>query len=243
MSVPGFFTAIPAHRLPHPRVPLRVILTTHLALVSAFNLLRSEPPAGFLLASAKEDEVTRQLQWIMENRLLASAEVAGFDARRFKNVVRAPEVTNYNGQHPAKKPDLVLFLLKRESLSVFRSHDGIFAECKPVDDNHAVGTHYCDSGIIRFINGDYAWAMQEGMMVAYVRGGRTIHNDLAPVLASIGRHAGLGSPSVPAPVGGSRSVADAEALQETLHERSFTWPTGHGNACAIRLFHSWHNCS
>ena len=45
-----------------------------------------------------------------------------------------------------------------------------FGGNKPVDDDHATGTHYCDSGINRFVNGDYAWAMQEGMMVAYVRG-------------------------------------------------------------------------
>jgi len=171
MSVPGFFTEIPAFRLPHPPVPKRIILTTHLALVKAFELLRLNPPEGFTLGAANEDSITRQLQWIMQNRLLGSREVPGFDARRFKNVLRAPEVTNVDGKHPAKKPDLVLFLLKRDSLSVIRSHDGIFAECKPVDDSHAIGTHYCDSGINRFVTGDYAWAMQEGMMIAYVRGG------------------------------------------------------------------------
>jgi hypothetical protein len=243
MSVPGFFTAVPDYRLPHPEVPLRLILTAHLALVKAFELLREVPPAGFLLSTAKEDDITRQLHWIMENRLLRSKEVAGFDTRRIKNVVRAPEVTNYDGQHPAKKPDLVLFLLKRESLSVLRSHDGIFAECKPVDDAHPVGTHYCDSGVKRFINGDYAWAMQEGMLVAYARGGRTISKDLTPVFASGSRHTELGSPSAPAVVSISRASKNSEALHATQHQRRFAWPAGHGNACAIRIFHSWHNCS
>jgi hypothetical protein len=243
MSVPGFFTHIPDYRLPHPPVSQRYYLITHLALVRAFDLLRSEPPAGFVLPSAKEDDITRQLHWVMENRLLSGKEVVGFDTRRFKNVIRAPEVTNYDGQHPAKKPDLVLFLLKRESLSVLRSHDGIFVECKPVDDEHAIGTHYCDSGIKRFINGDYAWAMQEGMAVAYVRGGRTINKDLAPILTAHNRHAALGSPSAPAVVGGSCSSQYAEPLQATVHQRSFAWPAGFGNACEIRIFHSWHNCS
>ena len=47
--------------------------------------------------------------------------------------MRAPEVTNYDGTHPAKKPDLVLFLMQREHLAVQSSQDAIFAECKPVD--------------------------------------------------------------------------------------------------------------
>jgi hypothetical protein len=240
MSVPGFFTDVPQYRLPHPRIPLRVLLVTHLALVKAFELLRAD--SRFLLATAKEDEITRQLQWIMENRLLRCNEVPGFDTRRIKNVVRAPEVTNYDGQHPAKKPDLVLFLLKRESLTILPSHDGIFAECKPVDDDHPIGRDYCDGGIKRFVNGDYAWTMQEGMMVAYVRGGRTIAKDLAPVLASANRHTDLGSPSVPVVTRGSLASGNSEALQTTSHQRSFAWP-GYGNACEILIFHSWHSCS
>jgi hypothetical protein len=137
----------------------------------------------------------------------------------------------------------VLFLLKRESLSVLRSHDGIFAECKPVDDAHPVGAHYCDSGVKRFINGDYAWAMQEGMLVAYARGGRTISKDLTPALASGSRRTELGYPSLPTVVNTSRASKNSEALQATQHQRHFAWPAGHGNACAIRIFHSWHNCS
>ena len=43
MNFTGFFTALPEHRLPDPPVPLRVILTTHLALITAFELLRETP--------------------------------------------------------------------------------------------------------------------------------------------------------------------------------------------------------
>lgn len=133
MNVPGFFTALPLHELPHPPVPLRVILIVHLALIRAFELLRANSPAGFILSSADEDDITRQLHTILADRLLRTGEVKGFDRRRIGGVVRAPEVTNYDGTHPAKKPDLVLLLMKREHLAVQPSQDGIFAECKPVD--------------------------------------------------------------------------------------------------------------
>jgi hypothetical protein len=243
MNVPGFFTALPEYRLPHPQVPVRVILTTHLALVTAFELLRANPPAGFFLSTAKEDDITRQLHSILEDRLLDTNEVKGFDRRRIKNVVRAPEVTNYDGTHPAKKPDLVLFLMKREHLALRSSQYAIFAECKPVDKSHSVEGHYCAKGISRFVNGEYAWAMQEGMMIAYARAGCTISKDLAPALASGNSRKDLGSPSEPVVVGRSGVSSNAEALHSTLHHRSFAWPAGQGNACPIRVFHSWHNCS
>jgi hypothetical protein len=243
MSVPGFFTHIREYQLPHPRISLRVVLVTHLALAKAFELLRNEPPTGFVLSSAKEDDITRQLHWILENRLLSTGEVPGFDRRRIANVIRAPEVTNHDGKHPAKKPDLVLFVLRRASFSIIASQDGIVAECKPVDAQHPIGKHYCDSGIGRFVNGDYAWAMQEGLMVAYVRGDRTIAADLAPVLASEIRHEGLGSPQPPKAVRSSYGSRDSQVLHETVHRRSFQWPSNLGSACQISLFHSWHNCS
>ena len=242
MNVPGFFTALPEYRLPHPPVPLRVVLTVHLALTRAFELIRANPPAGFILSTADEDYITRQLYSVLEDRLLKTKEVNGFDRRRIGRVLRAPEVTNYDGTHPAKKPDLVLFLMKREHLAVQPSQDAIFAECKPVDRAHPVGAHYCDKGISRFVTGEYAWAMQEGMMIAYARAGRTISKDLSPVLTG-SRHSDYGSPNAPAVVARSVPSANAEALQSTLHARGFTWPDNRGKACPIRIFHSWHNCS
>jgi len=243
MKIPGFFSGVRSYQLPHPDVPLRLILVTHLAVAKAFELLREQPPTGFQLSAAKEDEITRQLQWILENRLLRGNEVPGFDTRRIKNVVRAPEVSNYNYQHPAKKPDLVLFLLQRESLPLLHSHDGLFAECKPVDKKHPIGQHYCDQGIRRFVIGDYAWAMRDGLLVAYVRDGRTIEKNLVPALKSKNRRRPLGSPARPTSVQGSRSSDRMESVHVTTHKRSFLWPFDFGNACPIRIYHSWHDCS
>jgi hypothetical protein len=239
--MPGFFVSGPAYRLPHPNLDARVVLITHRALVEAFRLLRARPPSGFVLATAKEDDITRQIYRILEDDLLRSKKgVKGFDRRRFERVVRAPEVTNYDGTHLVRKPDLVLFVMNREHLK-FPSQDALFAECKPIDEAHAIGRHYCDRGLGKFVNGDYAWAMQEGMLIGYVRGKRQIGSHLAPVLASKARHAALGSPKPPAIV--SPSIVGGESLQATIHQRMFKWPGGDGAACEIRIFHSWHQCS
>jgi hypothetical protein len=237
MNESGFFTAFLPHRLPHPVVPLRIILATHAALCKAFGILRTNPPVGFRLESALEDEITRQLHSLLEDRLLSTNEVSGFDRRRIRNVVRAPEISNHDGSHPAKKPDLVLFLLKRERYSVQASQDAVFAECKPVDDTHAIGQHYCDQGIMRFINGEYAWAMQDGLMVGYVRGNRTISSTLSPALAARDRHGRLGSPTPPA----AFSPKEDNPLHRTEHARNFMWTIGQ-KACSISLYHSWHAC-
>lgn len=242
MSAPGFFTTDREYRLPHPAVSLRIIMVTHAALTKAFELLRAEMPGGFHLATAKEDEITLRLLMILEDRLLRTREVAGFDRRRFGNVVRAPEISNYDGTHPSKKPDMVFFLLKREHFPIRSSQDGLFAECKPVDDDHSIGQHYCDRGIVRFVQGDYAWAMQDGMMIAYVRGERTIAGNLAPVMATEPRQTALGYPTPPLAVSTSSASGSGEQLHSTVHSRPFDWPNGQGPACKIRLFHSWHGC-
>ena len=134
------------------------------------------------------------LQSILENRLRQKGEVPGFDERLFRKVWRAPEFTNVDGRHPAKKPDLV-FELVRDEMLVLSTHDALFVECKLVGNTHPVGTKYCNKGISRFIEGDYGWAMQEGMMLAYARHGYTLAGNLAKVLVSEPYHTGLGQPT------------------------------------------------
>ena len=56
-----------------------------------------------------------------------------------------------------------------------------------VNSKHYSGSDYCDDGLVRFVRGDYAWAMQEAMMLAYTRDGRTIAGHLIPEIAKADR--------------------------------------------------------
>lgn len=241
MTIAGFFANGINYRLPHPPLDDAVLLIAHDAICRGLELLRQSPPTGFALATAGEDQITRQLHWILENRLRKNGEVAGFDERIFQKVSRAPEVTNFDGNHPAKKPDLVFDLARDEPL-VLSSHDALFVECKPVGKTHPVTTDYCDAGTKRFINGDYAWAMQEAMMLAYVRNGYSLAANLGPVLAAEPRHSALGKPGTFQAVAGAVPPATGEILCFTKHARDFTWTGGFGAAGEIRIFHSWHDC-
>ena len=239
MNNVGFFAAGVDYQLPHPAIDDAILVIAHDAICCAISLLRG---SGFSVGTAHEDQITRQLHWILEDRLRQTGEVAGFDERVFRKVWRGPEVTNFNGNRPAKKPDLVFELVRDDSL-VLSSQDALFVECKIVGNSHPVTTAYCNDGLSRFIDGDYAWAMQEGMMLGYVRHGFTLAANLSPVLAREPYHARLGRPSPLQIVPKSAAHQAAEALHITVHNRDFHWPHGQGPAHPIRIFHSWHNCS
>lgn len=92
----------------------------------------------------------------------------------FQDVVRDASVTSYllkdgTHKHLEKKPDLTFKLVGSIRSHVRnRTNDGLFVECKLVDTNNSkTVAGYCLSGIARYINGEYAWAMQNAMMIAY----------------------------------------------------------------------------
>jgi len=223
----GFFTQSIEFTLPHPPIPQRTILLLCKVIRRAWQLLVATPPAGFVLHAAKEDTITQLLAEIIENRLRRNGEVKGFDKVQFGKVVREPKITNYNKEHPDKMPD-IFFDLKREKVPVISDQDGLFVECKPVDIEHPVFSCYCQKGLIRFVNGDYAWAMQDALMVGYVNGNYSLEK-LDAVL-SIDKGANLKT----------RNHSEMEpSIYCSSHEREFMWLEERGQACPISVAHLW----
>ena len=171
MSV-GFFTQGITFEWPHPKISERMILLICNVIDKAWSLLKANPPEGFDFSTADEDTITAKLKEIIENRLRKNGEVPGFNTETFGRVERDSKVINYNGSHLDKMPDL-FFDLKREDLPVYNEYDGLFVECKPVDRDHPVLSSYIKKGLYRFVNGDYAWAMQEALMVGDVHSNYT----------------------------------------------------------------------
>lgn len=242
----GFFTlGVPAERyhLPHPHLTLPVLLLIRRVVLRAFELLRKQQ---FNLAAAKEDQVTAALRSTIENNLRQSGDVPGFDTRKFEMVIRQAQWANYDGKILTKAPDLFFKLrdYETEPRSVISEHYGLFIEAKPVDATHAVGSTYCDDGLIRFVRGDYAWAMQEAMMLAYVRNDRTIERSLLPAMSEAPRMSTLQIQQLPTPttMEVASSTSAAEAVFMSRHERTFQWPDGKGQATPIDIFHVWCLC-
>ena len=239
----NFFTQQPVARFVVPHAPLgeRWLLVVHAAVTAAFVIVRQR---GFDLRNAGENAITNELEGVLMNDLLNHGIVEGFDNLFFGPVTRGSEVENYNGKKISKKPDLV-FHLHRENTLWDQRQDALFTECKPVDKDHSLATNYCAVGtdrvgVERFIIGDYAWAMQEAMLIGYVREAFGIHPHLAESLADPKRHKSLGSPTRPQPL--SLKSDGNKPLYQTRHQRLFTWMNGQA-ATEITLYHSWHDCN
>lgn len=242
----GLFTlGLPPERyhLPHPRLGLPVILLVRRVILRAFELLRAE---GFNLAAAKEDDITTALRNTIENNLRQTGEVRGFNKRTFETVIRQGQWENFDGSRLTKTPDVFFKLNDFESSrgAVLSAFDGLFVEAKPVDSKHPAGGRYCDDGLIRFVRGDYAWAMEESMMLAYARDGRTISRHLLPAMKEASRMATLKTKHLPIPlkVAGAAATPFAEAVHVSHHRREFPWPHGKGQATPVEMFHVWCLC-
>lgn len=240
----AFFTRpTPKFSLPHDRIGVRWVLVAHLAVHRAFEMIREE---GWTLKDKGENDITAKLENTLRNRVHNRNEVDGFDKDFFTLVTRGSEVVNYNGVKISKKPDLVFHLKRDDRIEWDQTQDALFAECKPVDKLHSLSGHYCAvgkdcTGIERFVIGDYAWAMEEALMIGYARDGFSIHPHLVTALNDKVRKAKLGSPSAIEAIEASNKSGSSTVLYHTTHQRAFDWGKAR-RATPIILFHSWHSC-
>ncbi len=224
----GFFTHGVEYTFPHPQIPQRTILLVCKVIKMAWQLLEEMPPSDFILQSADEDTITQVLLEIIENRLRKNGEVDGFNCALFGKVTRDQKIPNVDKKHPDKMPD-IFFDLKRDQLAILSNQDGLFVECKPVDRQHPILSCYCKKGLVRFVNGDYAWAMQDALMVGYVKGHYSFIK-LASVL-DCKKSADLKTTN--------HFVVDEYVIYRSSHNREFEWPERRGHACPISVTHLW----
>lgn len=255
----GFPGGIPAgippteFDLPHPPLSPRVIAVVHQGFVAAFKTYRKEAArSNVSLTTQGEDDITAALCNFLDNDVLRRKQkgkrnaIPGFDDTLIESIVRHSGTTDYSGTKLKKEPDLFIKLRSPESGRVLHSDYAIFVECKPVDKTHSINTRYCDDGLIRFVNGDYAWGMQEALMVGFVRHGYTLQNHLTQALAGTQRNQAMGMQGrtpMPSPLLSTRPYRRTQAVYESLHDRNFSWRWNKGPACPITVYHSWHDCS
>jgi len=224
----GFFTHGIEYALPHPQIPQRTILLLCRVIKRAWQLLEEMPPSDFIIQTADENTITQMLKEIIENRLRKNGEIEGFNCALFGKVARDQKIPNVDKKHPDKMPD-IFFDLRRDQLAILSEQDGLFVECKPVDHKHSILSCYCKKGLIRFVNGDYAWAMQDALMVGYVKEPYSFKN-LASVLDGK-KSAALKTTN--------HSADDEYAIYRSSHNREFEWPENRGHACPISVAHLW----
>jgi hypothetical protein len=214
------------------RLPLDPIDDIHLGIIletisAAWDeLLVNRAPA---LLTGNEAEVNA----LLEPRLNYFCQCRPLWKDLVHSVHRGRESMSYNGTKIEGRPDLSL------SFTSGNRNFPLSIECKIIDYTNAKRVDlYCANGIARFVNGDYAWARREAIMLAYARDGSTVAKKLVPHLAQSATLSpdDLQTASHPLP----RPDVHPTAYHSS-HERNFSYPSGIGGAPPgpISLFHLW----
>ena len=233
----GMFNVIAdGDELPHKPLSPRACIIVEQALVRAWQWMIESPQPGFDLHTALENGVTHQLHETLFDVVFKRELVDGFNKQIFTIGTRGAELRNFDGSRRDLKPDLLVGFITRPNV-LYPTQDWLFIECKPVDDDHAVGKHYCDKGIIRFIRGDYAWTMTNALMVAYARSGYTILPKLLDALTT--RAKKIPTLDTPQPCRHSHAGPANEVVHVSRHERTFKYVENGKAAPAITIRHLW----
>ena len=148
-----------------------------------------------------------------------------------QKATRGEETVNYDGTATEMRPDISLKLTNRSP------NFPLVMECKLVGvaRKKDVGL-YCKHGIMKFVDGGYAWAAREGVMIAYVLDGSTIDGCLRPHLEkSLAQTPDpLATQELPVP----RMFATLEASR-SLHGRAFIYRGRASGPGPIALWHFW----
>jgi len=112
----------------------------------------------------------------------------------------------------------------------------LFIEAKVIDPGRTMGT-YCGDGLLRFVDGTYAWAVPQAMMFGYVhQTNQQLPNSLADHLQRRGKretYKFMGGPTAFSP---SRF---SNRSYTTLHDRDWTYPGTTRPAGPIKVLHLW----
>ena len=150
-------------------LPVNVVRVVARAIKFAWEEIQKAPckhlvPKG--PAVPEEDMYSDALCNLLDQMLKADEPVVdGFSSALFDTICRGESLPNCSGESLNKSPDIVI-RLANSPLSGARRLVGIFIESKIVTMSKPI-TKYTSDGLSRFVVGDYGWAMQAGMMLAY----------------------------------------------------------------------------
>ncbi|GMN13067.1 MULTISPECIES: hypothetical protein [Alphaproteobacteria] len=214
-------------------LPLPELSAFHLEIIAegllrAFSDVRLSTPTT--VSSGSEAEVTA----LLESRLNTMVEEDPLWRQLVLCVARGKESLSFDGTHLEKRPDLSIYLSGQ--------HRGfpLVVEAKIIDATTAkTEKMYCDNGVMRFVEGEYAWANREAYMIAYVRDGSLIDSKLTPFLSTAQANVPPGYLIEELPVASGSGDMD---LARSRHGRNFTYHapvSSSGSPGSISVWHLW----
>ncbi|MBY5700925.1 hypothetical protein [Rhizobium leguminosarum] len=149
--------------------------------------------------------------------------------RTVAKAIPAPEMLNFDGSSLQKRPDVTIQWRVGMRLSP------LIVECKLIDAAERKGIDlYSSRGILRFIDGTYAWSEQEAVMVAFVRDNSKV-GALTPHLKLEGHQERYSVQEMPVHLVDERS----RGIATTRHGRNFLYPLRSAVPGPITLWHLW----
>ncbi len=168
---PGLILSEPQYPLPgiHPPLDDRVLIAIEVALRTAWVEILEDHAVQDILENGKEKQITKILRERLERIRVRENDRLEYNCTVFERVPVDAEYSNYKNEKD-RRPDLVFHLAGQPRPGVVDSlYDGLYVECKIIDNGTRDLGKYCNNGVKRFVDGDYGWRMPQGMMCAYVR--------------------------------------------------------------------------
>ena len=214
------------------RFPLAPLNDFHLNFIAEMlarawdDLLHSQQPT---MMTGSEPEINT----LMKARLNKLIDEDTALSSLVHNVAPGEETVSFDASHLEKQPDLSIHLTDR------KRNFPLVVECKLIEySSGKTARLYCNKGLVKFVQGEYAWATREAFMLAYVRDGSLISTKLTPLLVEKQKvQPDLYFTEV-VPVSANHSTLD---LALSRHSRAFSYLLGspNTNPGPISLWHLW----
>ncbi len=118
-------------------------------------------------AKAKEEEIPFALAVTFDTVLSVHSGKFQDFLGAFSYDAPEPKLQNFDRSSIGKKCDFT-FRRAVPQPGTSRLHNAFFVEAKLVTNDHTMG-YYASTGLERFLDGDYAWAMPQAMLLGYKR--------------------------------------------------------------------------
>lgn len=218
-----------------PIPPSLMNVVQNVISVAWSRLLEEVKLGDFSICEATEDQITERLYMIL-GELDAAGDGSFPGLSELQSPVREGNVRNYDGKHLDKQPDLAFRPVRGLMPCKNTVPVGIFIECKPIDARHPIPSTYCQAGLIRFVNGDYAWGVDRAMMVGYVRNLCILPDGLSTVLddSKLRHELALIGTLTKQP-----NTTLGQAVCQSAHDRLFHFPDIDAPVGRIFIDHLW----
>lgn len=218
--------------IPHEDLPRPIKAVILRAISDAWSDVRAR--VGEDLATSKETDLTAALKHHLNRIREEEDPPSGFRGSLFEVVATDSTIPAYDGSSLEKRPDLIFRFIAHGSVP-FSEHKALFVECKPVGPGHPISV-YGKKGLVRFVKGEYAWAMPSAMMIGYARGGRSVPKTLRPHLK---KHQGEDDPYRTLSMPRRAAAPLPEGTYVTEHDRPWLYQETERSPGRIALLHLW----